>query len=87
MCDLREILQDNNILFHKEMEEREHEYFTVEFKKTKGGIYVTDKSHPLLRKVKPFLNIVENKAVFTQFEFEMVSELLKLEQANVIIKE
>jgi hypothetical protein len=66
-------------------EQEEQEYYTVIFKKERSDLYTSNPDQPLLKLIRGNMNIVEGKAIFTEFEMQHLKELLKLENANIII--
>ena len=83
--ELQQLFKDSNILFHKEMEEKEHEYYTVVFHK-KNNEYYTPSSHPILKTLPLKLSDKDGMIILEPFEFQIIKEMLKLEQANVIVR-
>ena len=83
--ELQQLLQENNILFFKEIEEQEYEYYTIVFHK-KFGKYHTPTSHPILDTLP--MQFVGKDGIITldEFQFQMIKEMLQLEQANVVVR-
>ena len=82
---LRNVLQDNNILLQKNIEEQEFEHFAVRVKKIKI-IYVINKNQPIVKLIQCKTNIIGDNIVLDETHFAYFSELIKLEQGNIIIE-
>ena len=74
---------DTQAYAQMQREKDEYDYYTVVFEKQRN-LYVTDPTHPLLKKVAPKLNIVNGQAVFNQKGYELIKEKLIINKANIL---